>query len=408
MKHVNTSTRKKLTTLLVLAMTLSTSGHALAGSEGAPAVGDYEFLSLALDPTRGEFPEGMAVDRQGNLYFSLSPRGEIWRATPDGDLTLMAVLDSARPKGAAGALGLVTRHGNIYAAVMACNAKGCNDSHGVWRIRGQGHKSKLPGTGHIGWPNALAFGARGELYVSDSVTGAIWVLYRRGRGRPWLPGPLARAPQWRQMPSCECVASALFRGGPRRFRACHGPAWHRKAFQPAELWIQDGALHGNGLLGLGAPIGANGLAYSRDRNEVLVANTETGSVLAIPIGPKGKAGEIELVAHGPALLTVDGIAVDRYGDILALTVGRAGAEGLEPVAQLLHVDRESGEIDVVLAGEPLFFPTSLAFGRRTGSTQSVFVANWAVLAPMFGMTPKPGIVCIDLRHRWDPKPDPED
>ncbi|MDN5865272.1 MAG: Ig-like domain-containing protein [Gammaproteobacteria bacterium] len=317
---------------------------------------DYEFLPLALDPASGEFPEGITVDASGNIYYSLAPRGEVWRATPDGDLALWAALDPNLPQGAQGALGLaIDSDGEVYAALMACNADGCNGTHGVWQIQSQGNMVKLPGTVNIAWPNALAMGPDGELYVSDSLGGAIWVVRRQAGG----------------------------------------------GFAPAEIWIQDAALQGNGALGLGAPIGANGVAYAPGRNEVLVANTEKGLILAIPIQPDGTAGAIETVAQGAALISVDGIAVDRYGDVLALTVARVGAGGPEPVSQLLRVDRDSGEVEVLVAGGPLFFSTSLAFGRLSGSTETIFVANWAVLAPMFGLTPAPSITGIDLRHVWD-------
>lgn len=348
--------------LPVTAILLACAVHA------APEPG-YDFLPLALDPARGEFPEGIAVDRRGNLYYSLAPRGEIWRATPQGNPELLAVLDSDLPDGANGALGVAKGRGGVYAALMACNASECNDTHGVWRIRNARHKERLKGTEHIAFPNALAFGRHGELYVSDTLTGAIWVLRR---GRHSHRGPCRNA--------------------------------HAGPFSLPEIWVQDDLLLGTGALGLGAPIGANGLVFSRgalaDDDEILVANTERGALLAIPVGRDGEAGAIEVVVEDSALLTIDGIAGDDYGDILALTVARARPAGLEPVSQLLHVHRNTGEIRLVLAGAPLHFATSLAFGQRLGTRETVFVANWAVLAPLFGLTPEPGIVRVDLEHTW--------
>lgn len=352
-----------------IGISLAVAAFIFTGSVRAAPGPDYEFLPLAFDPTSGEFPEGIAVDRRGNLYYSLAPRGEVWRATPDGDLTLIAALDPDLPVDANGALGLATGAGGIYAALMACNAVECNDTHGVWRIRNARHKTRLPGTEHIAFPNALAFGRHGELYVSDTLTGAIWVLRRAGH--------------------------------PRRGPCRHA---HRGPFSLPEIWVQDDALLGTGALGLGAPIGANGLAYYRGTkardDEILVANTERGALLAIPVDGRGEAGGIEVVVEDAALLTIDGIAVDRYGDVLALTVARVGAAGLEPLSQLLHIHRESGQVQPVLAGSPLHFSTSLAFGRRAGTTETLFVANWAVLAPLFGLAPEPGIVRVELEHTW--------
>lgn len=354
--------RTAITPMLALATML------LAGTLHAEP--DYDFLPLAFDPGQGEFPEGITIDRRGNLYFSLAPRGEIWRAKPGGRLTRFAVLDPDLPPDANGALGLAEMNGGVYAALMACNAAECNDTHGVWRIRNGGRKHRLAGTEHIPFPNALTFGRHGELYVSDSLTGAIWVLYRL---RDRHPGNSCR-------------------------HAHHG------LFSVPEIWRQHDALTGTGDLGLGAPIGANGIAYSpgagKRPDEILVANTERGSVLAILVENDGAAGEPVVVAQDVALVTVDGITVDRYGDVLALTVAQIGSSGLEPVSRLLHIDRASGEIRPVLAGAPLHFSTSLAVGRTSATEESVFVTNWAVLAPLFGVAPEPGIVRIDLDHSW--------
>ncbi|HET6630921.1 MAG TPA: hypothetical protein VFG91_14205 [Woeseiaceae bacterium] len=353
-------------------MAMAMAAILLAGTLHAEP--NYDFLPLALDPGQEEFPEGIAVDHRGNLYFSLAPRGEIWGASPGGKVRRLAVLDPQLPPDANGVLGLAEWKGDVYAALMACNAEECNDTHGVWRIRngtdGHGQKHRLAGTEHIPFPNALAFGRHGELYVSDSLTGAVWVLYRL---RDRHPGNSCR-------------------------HAHDGP------FSAPEIWRQHEALRGTGDLGLGAPIGANGIAYSRGsgkrRDEILAANTERGSLLAIPVRRDGAAGEPAVVAQDIALVTVDGITVDRYGDVFALTVARIGPSGLEPVSRLLHVDRATGEIRPVLEGAPLHFSTSLAFGRTPATEESVFVTNWALLAPLFGLAPEPAIVRVDLDHSW--------
>ncbi|MGH8495060.1 MAG: SMP-30/gluconolactonase/LRE family protein [Gammaproteobacteria bacterium] len=345
------------------------AGILFAGPLHAAPEPGYDFLPLALNPATGEFPEGIALDRRGNLYYSLAPRGEIWQATPEGELTLFAALDPDLPEGSNGALGLATGRGGVYAALMACNATECNDTHGVWRMPNSRHQVRLTGTEHIAFPNALAFGRHGELYVSDTLTGAVWVLHRQ---------------RHRHGGTC--------RNG------------HGGPFSLPEIWVQDDVLLGTGALGLGAPIGANGLVYTRGAtagdDEVLVANTERGALVAIPVESDGGAGMVEVVAEDPALLTIDGIAGDDYGDVLALTVARVGAAGLEPVSQLLHVHRDSGEIRLLLAGPPLHFSTSLTFGSRGGTEESLFVTNWALLAPLFGLTPEPGVLRINLEHTW--------
>ena len=50
--------------------------------------------AVDLDSAAGEFPEGLAVDKDGNLYFGLAPTGEIRKFTPGGEASTFANLPS--------------------------------------------------------------------------------------------------------------------------------------------------------------------------------------------------------------------------------------------------------------------------------------------------------------------------
>src|SRR5206468_13022075 len=112
-------------------------------------------------------------------------------------------------------------------------------------------------------PNGLAFGPGGDLYVTDSILGAVWRLPRGGG--------------------------------------------------TSEIWEQSPLLAGTGVFGLGFPLGANGIGYRN--GELFVTNTEIGSIVRIPVLPDGSAGTPRLVAQGAALFGADGITVDVAGNL---------------------------------------------------------------------------------------------
>ena len=93
----------KRRSLLVLFVT-ATLVTALSAT---PALANQDVSEVvSLDPDAGEFPEGLAVDAAGNVYFGLAPTGEIRRLTPAGEVSTFAQLPPA-PEGAFGTLGLV-------------------------------------------------------------------------------------------------------------------------------------------------------------------------------------------------------------------------------------------------------------------------------------------------------------
>jgi sugar lactone lactonase YvrE len=208
---------------------------------------------LSFDPP--QLPEGVAVDRHGNVYVGFAPTGELLKLTPAGTQSIVATL----PVGGGFTAGLaVDGRGNVYAALASFDPA----THGVWRVRPDGSSARLAALPPTTLPNALAFDRRGKLFVSDSLGGAIW-----------------RIPP----------------GG------------------DAELWAQDELLLGR----VDLPIGANGLAFRRD--DLYVANTAFGRIVRIPIEEDGSAGDPETFVQDERLFAVDGIAFDVAGRLYAVT-----------------------------------------------------------------------------------------
>jgi sugar lactone lactonase YvrE len=234
-------------------------------------------------------------------------------------------------------LGLATDvRGNVYAALVTFDPT----THGVWRISADGsQRSRLPGSEHMVFPNALTFDPRGNLYVTDSLGGAVW-----------------RFPE----------------------------------DQTGALWIQDELLEPAPDDPLGVPlVGANGIGFSPP-NHLYVANTEKGLVADIPIDlADGRPGEPTVVAAGFDLLTIDGIAIDADGKIHAVVPGFS-VLGTSP---LVRVDPNTGittpAVDPGAFGE-FDVPLSLAFGKGGRDRTSVFVTNGDL--PIVPGGPGPGIV----------------
>ena len=174
-------------------------------------------------------PESIEIDRDGNLYVSLSFSGEIRKIAPDGTQTTVAVLPIGPPLSFCGvffnAVGPITldKRGNLYASVLACDA----DKRGVWKI--------APDRRH---------GDPGH----DS----------RSRACPTAS------------PSLETICTS-------RTRSSASSGASRPRADSAEAWLDDP------LLKPAAPGqgGANGLQVFR--GEILVANSSQGTIVAIPV-----------------------------------------------------------------------------------------------------------------------------
>jgi hypothetical protein len=205
-------------------------------------------ILIHYDAAAGEQPENILAEPDGHLIVTLDFVRQIIRLTPDGVQQVLATLP-APPGGGAGvpvthtalATGLVrTADGTIHAGYTAGDAR----FTGIWRLEANAAPRRVTALPADSFPNGMALDERsGQLYIADSIRGAIW-----------------RAP---------------ISGG------------------DAEIWAAGPEL---------APItilGANGLKVHG--GYVYVSNSDHKTLLRYPIGSDGAAGPAQTVASGHAL-----------------------------------------------------------------------------------------------------------
>jgi sugar lactone lactonase YvrE len=316
------------------------------------------FASLALtsghvtavasfDPSMGQFPEGVAVDKTGDIFVGLGPPlgpyGEIRKIGPDGSQTSVVQIE-----GGPGPSGLaIDVQGTLYFGLFTMDEA----TRGVYRVNGEGAYERLPGTGAIMLPNGLAFDKRGNLYVTDSIPGIVWRIPRDGS---------------------------------------------------AEAWYVDEALVGCGFDPSLPPVGANGIVYWH--NDLYVASTEQGLIMRIPVLPDGAVGQAEIIAGeagctpGPmdGLDSVDGLAMDVHGNIFAALVIQN---------KLVRLNTTTGEITELLSdADGLHNPASIAFGTGMGQRETVFITNFALIQPVPGASLGPAVLGYDVGTAGLPLP----
>jgi sugar lactone lactonase YvrE len=271
--------RKLLAALAVVAIVLpiAVAGAAVSVS----VVVDY-------DPALGQLPEGVAVDKRGDVFTSLSPLGQVWKLSREGTQSLLAQV--VPPGAGSGVVGLaVDAPGNVYVAAATLDPA----TSGVYKIARDGSFARLPGTGAITFPNGIALDKRGNVYVTDTIGGSVWRVPASG--------------------------------------------------EPATEWFESPLLLGDGSFGFGFPLGANGIAYRQ--NEIVVGNTEAGRLISVLINPDGSAGSASILAEDLALLAVDGITFDVHGNVWACVIAQSTIVQVSPTGAITTVATAADGLD---------------------------------------------------------------
>jgi len=306
--------------------------------------------------TTAGVPEGVAVDRAGNVYVSVGDANDqVWKYSPSGVGTLLSDLGEST----GGAAGLAADDaGNIYMCRFA-------EVPGVYRITPDGQAVKLPGTEQMVMPNSLVLDNQENLYVTETFSGDL--------------------------------ASGDF--GP-------GGIWRIAKGGTAQLWLRDELLSGLAPTLFPFPIGANGIGFHR--SDLYVANSDKGLVIRIPILQDGSPGTaavwktVEDVPESPLYqspafgVMLDGLTIDANGNVYVAVVSR------NSVVRINASDRSQ---DTVAAYPdcPLDAPASLALSTRADTLFITNLGMCAGLIPNPEPWPGPGLVSTALSDEVDPR-----
>ena len=231
--------------------------------------------------------------------------------------------------------------GNVYAVLSDIPA-----TRGVWRISRDGTAALIAALPSALAPNDLAFDARGNLYVSDSLAGSIYRVTRDRSVAVWSADPLLSG----------------------TFAIC-GPF-------PA------------------GPLGANGLAFDK-HGDLFVAITSVGAIVRIPVGADGSAGVANYWV-GPTcaeLRGADGIRFDNEDNLYVAA---------NILGKIVRVDPNGGlETLAASPADPLYFPSSITFGTGRGERKQIFITNFA---PPILPAAIPGVATMEVGIPGRPLP----
>lgn len=180
-------------------------------------------------------------------------------------------------------------------------------------------------------PNVLTFDSAGNVYISDSFQGIIWVTDQTGFG-----------------------AAA---GVPK-------------------IWVQDPLLTTTGI----PPFGANGIAFNNDESTLFVTNTGDDTVVRIPVVDEGAAGLPEVFVN--SINGADGLIIDEDDNLWIAANQADEIVVLDPTGRVIA---KLGDFDgLSRKGTPkgLLFPASLV---RSG--KFIYVTNLALDLRLFGAAP---------------------
>lgn len=223
--------------------------------------------------------------------------------------------------------------------LYAALASGNPDTHGVWRVTTEGETEQvasLPADETT--PNGIIHDPNqsGALLVTDHSGGAVWRVTSDGAAERWVSGP-------------------LFEVNPYASN----------------------------------PVGADGLAV-HPNCDVFVGNLSYGGIVRVPVESDGSAGTPEVYVQDDALVGADGMTFDREGSLYVAVNAQNKVSRITP----------NQEIETVVSGGDLDFPSDVRFGRTEQEATSLYICNFALPSFMSDeATANPSLMKVDVGAR---------
>lgn len=252
---------------LIIAVAAAFTVMAVPVAAAAQATADEIINFSTGDPATDPATEGIAVAADGTIYVSANTGdgGQIWTVAPGADQP--EVLTTLIPPTGGAGFGVLGLHFDGGELLAAAHTLADPELNGVWRVNpATGEAAHIAGTEVIALPNDITTWG-GKIYVTDSVTGGVWV----------IDG------------------------------------------ETVEPFIVDELLAGLGLLVPGVPIGANGI--DAHGGKLYIANLEKGLVLTAQINGKSPNSTLSVLASLEG--AVDGLEVDQRGRPHVVLIDRA-------------------------------------------------------------------------------------
>lgn len=305
---------------ILLLAAIATTGHAWIRS---PAD------SFADLPSGTAYPEGIAADAQGNIYVSTF---DVSKSAGPGTIVVFnhsgKVVRTLEVAGSTNLLLGIAFHpktGNLLVCDLGTGKVfSVNPRNGATSVFATiPDTAPAAGAAPDPGPNALAFDAQGNVYISDSFQATIW------------------------------------RTGP------DGGA--------AVAWLTDPLLGTTGV----PPFGANGMAFNKAKTTLFVANTGNDTVVGVPILADGTAGTPAVFVN--SINGADGLAMDDDGNLWVAANQSDEIVVLDPTGRVIAKLGDFDGIDPKGAARGLLFPASLVMANGF-----VYVTNLALDLRLFG------------------------
>lgn len=314
--------------------------------------------------------EGLTADDEGNLYSGGrggTPTCPIFRVPAGGGpAAIVGTLPApCNPAGLA-----FDRHGDLFT------------TDGADKIYKLTPDSAAPPAGVVfasGVPgaNGIAFDRDGNLWATDGVT---------AQGRVWRIAPDGTVSEAFRVPPLANLVNAVAPPGAPAGTLQGGVGRDPRALPAGSILVTPGGRAAADTLGSVAIV-ANGIAFTRDGRTAFIADTARGAIWRVELDHRGnlasKVGcdttftpntlclDNVFVQH-PALEGLDGIALDRLGNIWGVANERNAIVVATPFRTVHESFRNPPDATTQLRnGGPLEFPTSpFLVGRTLCVTQS--------------------------------------
>jgi sugar lactone lactonase YvrE len=286
-------------------------------------------------------PEGIALDPEGNVYLASNSDsaitvGHVCVLDPNGNL--IDIIDVPAGPGATAVplVGELYENGFVYVLDEADDTV----PHGrVLKVNPRTHEVITVASG-LAFPNGMAEDRHGNIYVTDSILGAIYKL---------VPD-------------------------------------ENTSFT---LWFQDPLLISNNP---NLPVGANDLAFDADENSLYVDNAGNRQVMRIEYFRDGTPGSIQVFADGAALdqklglpsptalYYADGMQFDVKGNLFVMANRADEFDMFSPDGSLVHryagtgANAMSFNASPIFKGSKMFITNTSAVDGGVNSKVSVFQA----------------------------------